>query len=646
MAGSYIPLYRKYRPQSLDELIGQESIVKTLFNAIELGKIAHAYLFTGPRGTGKTSSARIFAKSLNCAEGPTPKPCGKCPSCIDITNSNSVDVIEIDAASNRKVEDARNLLEKIQFVPVSGKYKIYIIDEVHMLTTEAFNTLLKTLEEPPENLVFILATTEAHKVLNTIISRCQRFDFRRISQEGIIRNLKEIAGKEGINIEDKAISLIAKKSYGGMRDALGLLDQSSVLSNLGKEITESDIFSLLGSLSEEVLFNITNSLAYKDVASLMSLIDKVVQSCEPVNVIRELINYFRDILIIRTCDDIEKIKPLISLSESVYEDLKNQAEQFEPNEIVQIIEKLSEYERLIRNASQQHLWLEVALISICHRQDIQILRDMEERIARIEGGIPAGSRPIPPVKPALPPPRTMPERSAPAAVNPMPERPAQPVVEKPVQTVEKKPATPPPVEEKPIEKPAEPVMAKPVEPTPVVEPAPVLVAEPAPTAKEPSGEGIADLWKQLLSKNLKMPSQSFFMNLGKPVEISAKRIVITFSNENFVKEAQKEAKFNPIKDAAQEIFGTSPNIIIRTPMPEDGKAQTIPVKIEKPVAPPPPKPVPVKQAAQISVDTESHHELEEEVKENLDEMSKPLTPVNVSDQAKMVIDVFNGKVIE
>ena len=181
MNKNYVPLYRKYRPQTLETLVGQEHIKKTLTSAIELNKISHAYLFTGPRGTGKTSTARILAKSLNCKNGPTTKPCGECESCKDITNSIPIDVIEIDAASNRKVEDAQNILEKVQYVPVNGKFKIYIIDEVHMLTNHAFNALLKTLEEPPENVIFILATTEVHKVLDTIKSRCQRFDFRRIT---------------------------------------------------------------------------------------------------------------------------------------------------------------------------------------------------------------------------------------------------------------------------------------------------------------------------------------------------------------------------------------------------------------------------------------------------------------------------------
>ena len=191
MSGNYVPLYRKYRPQTLDKLVGQEHIKKTLTSAIELGKIAHAFLFTGPRGTGKTSTARILAKSLNCKNGPTIHPCGECESCRDITNSVPIDVIEIDAASNRKVEDTQSILEKIQYVPVNGRYKIYIIDEVHMLTNHAFNALLKTLEEPPENVIFILATTEVHKVLDTIKSRCQRFDFRRITTDDIVKHLRK-----------------------------------------------------------------------------------------------------------------------------------------------------------------------------------------------------------------------------------------------------------------------------------------------------------------------------------------------------------------------------------------------------------------------------------------------------------------------
>ena len=220
---NYIPLYRKYRPQQLEEVVGQEHIKKALTNAITTDKISHAYLFTGPRGTGKTSTARIFAKSLNCTEGPTIHPCGKCGNCIDITNSTPMDVIEIDAASNRSVEDAQHILERVMYAPVNSRYKIYIIDEVHMLSTTAFNALLKTLEEPPKNVIFILATTEVHKVLDTIKSRCQRYDFKRITTDNIVEHLRKISKLENINITDEALISIAKNSAGGMRDSIALL---------------------------------------------------------------------------------------------------------------------------------------------------------------------------------------------------------------------------------------------------------------------------------------------------------------------------------------------------------------------------------------------------------------------------------------
>ena len=222
---SYLVLARKYRPQSFDELQGQEHITKILKQAIETKRIAHSFLFCGPRGIGKTSCARILAKSLNCQEGPTLKPCGVCFICQEIAKGNSFDVIEIDGASNRGIDEIRALRENVKFAPSYGRYKIYIVDEVHMLTSEALNALLKTLEEPPSQVIFIFATTEAHKVPSTILSRCQRFDFKRISLETISSNLKDISKKEGVKVQDEALFAIAKASSGSMRDALGILDQ-------------------------------------------------------------------------------------------------------------------------------------------------------------------------------------------------------------------------------------------------------------------------------------------------------------------------------------------------------------------------------------------------------------------------------------
>lgn len=272
MSGNYIPLYRKYRPQNLEDLVGQEHIKKTLTGAIELGKISHAYLFTGPRGTGKTSTARILAKSLNCKNGPTIHPCGECESCKDITNSIPIDVIEIDAASNRKVEDAQNILEKIQYVPVNGKYKIYIIDEVHMMTSGAFNALLKTIEEPPAHVIFIFATTEPNKVLPTIISRCQRFDFNKVSMHDIKYRLSVVCKNEGIEIDENGLTLIAQLADGGMRDALSILDQC--VAYCSSHIDVNDIRKIYGVVTSEDIGKLFYSVYKKDVDSFVKDIQK------------------------------------------------------------------------------------------------------------------------------------------------------------------------------------------------------------------------------------------------------------------------------------------------------------------------------------------------------------------------------------
>ena len=301
MNEKYIPLYRKYRPQRLDEIVGQEHIKKALSNAIAMDKISHAYLFTGPRGTGKTSTARIFAKSLNCVNGPTITPCGECENCRDITNSVPMDVIEIDAASNRKVEDAQNILEKVMYAPVNSRYKIYIIDEVHMLSSTAFNALLKTLEEPPKNVIFILATTEVHKVLDTIKSRCQRFDFRRITTHDIVKHLRKISDAEQINITDDALNTIAKNSAGGMRDSLALLDQLSVL-GAQEAITTDDINSLLGRISFDVLAEISNAIVSSKPDEAVEILEKIYNSGnEPVQILQNLLDYLKNLLIVKNC---------------------------------------------------------------------------------------------------------------------------------------------------------------------------------------------------------------------------------------------------------------------------------------------------------------------------------------------------------
>ena len=254
----YLVIARKYRPQTFDAVVGQGHISTTLKNAITLNRIAHAYLFTGPRGVGKTSMARIFAKALNCKNGPTIEPCGKCQVCTEIEGARSFDVLEIDGASNRGIDEIRALRENVKFAPALGKFKIYIIDEVHQITNDGFNALLKTLEEPPAHVKFIFATTAANKVPATILSRCQRFDFRRISTQTIADTLKEICKKEKIKIDDDALFVIAKFADGGLRDGQSILDQ--VASSTQGEITAKDILNSLGSLEEEELFGLMNAL--------------------------------------------------------------------------------------------------------------------------------------------------------------------------------------------------------------------------------------------------------------------------------------------------------------------------------------------------------------------------------------------------
>ena len=283
---AYMALYRQWRPQNFDSLIGQQAIKTALTNALSTGRIAHAYLFTGPRGTGKTSTARILAKALNCEQGPTPTPCDHCDNCQRITAGTSMDVIEIDAASNRGIDEIKTLRDQLAFAPVNSRYKVYIIDEVHMLTTEAFNALLKSLEEPPEHVVFILATTDPHKVPATIHSRCQRFDFRRVTVEDIIEHLAMVAQASNIAIDQEALRLIAIQAEGGMRDALSLLDQCGVMS---KNITTTTVREVLGIVGREALRDLAASIGRQDLSAALEKLNFLLEQGKDVRqVISEL----------------------------------------------------------------------------------------------------------------------------------------------------------------------------------------------------------------------------------------------------------------------------------------------------------------------------------------------------------------------
>jgi DNA polymerase III subunit gamma/tau len=358
---TYIPLHHKYRPQTFSQLVGQTAIATTLSNALLQNRIAPAYLFTGARGTGKTSSARIFAKSLNCisVNAPTDRPCGICQTCQEITKGNALDVIEIDAASNTGVDHIRELIERAQFAPVQCRYKTYVIDEVHMLSNAAFNSLLKTLEEPPERVVFILATTDPQRVLPTIISRCQRFDFRRIPIDDMTQHLKLIAEKEQIPIADDALYLIAQISQGGLRDAESLLDQLSLLSG---DITTERVWDLVGAVPERDLMALIEAIAKNHPESVLDTTRRLMdRGREPLIVLQNLASFYRDLLIAKTAPD---RGDLVALTSSTWAQLCEFANTMSIETILSGQKHLKESESQLKNSTQPRLWLEVTLMGL------------------------------------------------------------------------------------------------------------------------------------------------------------------------------------------------------------------------------------------------------------------------------------------
>jgi DNA polymerase III subunit gamma/tau len=361
---SYLVLARKYRPQKFDEVVGQEHITELFKKAIDSKRIAHAFLFTGPRGIGKTSCARILAKSLNCEKGPTLNPCGECGPCKEITNGNSFDVIEIDGASNRGIDEIRTLRENVKFAPSYGRYKIYIVDEVHMLTSEAFNALLKTLEEPPEHVKFIFATTEANKVPVTIISRCQRFDFKRISINAMMDNLKAICVKEKFKADDDALFAIAKAAQGSMRDALSILDQLGALSR--DEVKSSDVFSMLGLVEIELLFELVDHLCAKNCAGALETFYRISERGKDVKQLgKDLAEHFRHLMVIKVGG--KTLGKLIDYPVAQKDLLLGQSQKLSLPEILKSIELFIEAQEVARITESNRMPLELAFAKITYQ---------------------------------------------------------------------------------------------------------------------------------------------------------------------------------------------------------------------------------------------------------------------------------------
>ncbi|MCW6038894.1 DNA polymerase III subunit gamma/tau, partial [Spirulina subsalsa FACHB-351] len=358
---SYEPLHHKYRPQTFAELVGQEAIAQTLTNALNTSRIAPAYLFTGPRGTGKTSSSRILAKSLNClkCDRPTPTPCGQCETCRQITQGSAMDVIEIDAASNTGVDNIREIIERAQFAPVQCRYKVYVIDECHMLSVPAFNALLKTLEEPPPRVVFVLATTDPQRVLTTIISRCQRFDFRRIPLTAMVKHLTQIAQNEAISIAADALTLVAQIANGGLRDAESLLDQLSLLSG---EITVEKVWDLVGAVPEQDLLKLIQSIRSNHIEAVITQCRHLMdRGREPLIVLQNLATFYLNLLLAKTSPQNSE---LVAVTAPTWQALCEEAKHWPLETILQGQQKLKDSEIQLKNTTQPRLWLEVTLLGL------------------------------------------------------------------------------------------------------------------------------------------------------------------------------------------------------------------------------------------------------------------------------------------
>ena len=374
---AYISLYRKYRPQTFHDIVGQDHVTGTLVNAIQTGQVHHAMLFCGTRGTGKTSTARVLAKALNCVRGPTPEPCNVCDACVSITDGTNLDVIEIDAASHGSVDDARDLREKASYAPAAARYKVYIIDEAHMVTTQGFNAMLKVLEEPPEHVRFVFCTTEPHKVIEAIRSRCQRHDFRRIRTAALVQDFARVCEAEGVDIEPAALELVARAADGSHRDGLSRLDQ--VLTFAGQKVTLADVAQVLGALPVELRFDLAEALAAHRVADVLACVERVVDAGHDLHQFtREALEHLRDLYVLRVAP---QSTTLVDVTAETRERLAAQAERFGPGELGRMVGIVGELYLDLRTATDQRLVVEVGLARAAVPE---ASLDAEALLARIE----------------------------------------------------------------------------------------------------------------------------------------------------------------------------------------------------------------------------------------------------------------------
>ena len=635
MNNNYIPLYRKYRPQTIEQIVGQEHIKKALANAIEMDRISHAYLFTGSRGTGKTSTARIFAKSLNCEHGPTISPCNECENCRNITNSIPIDVIEIDAASNRSVNDADEIIQKVAIAPVQSRYKIYIIDEVHMLTPQAFNALLKTLEEPPKNVIFILATTEVHKVLDTIKSRCQRFDFKRITTDDISKHLRYISDCENINITDNALRYIAQNSAGGMRDSIALLDQLSVLSSADAAIDVDDINRLLGRLSFGSLSALFDEISTSNQSKALEVLTDIYnKGNEPIQILSNFLEYLRNALIVKSTDVAAALN-IIQMDEAQIQQLSEKVKGLETHQLVSLIDKCSSYIKELKQSVNPKLWLDVSILDMANLVENTKLEDLQKRITALESGegtrlmnISAYNTPPSPVSKHI--------QQVKAAIS---------------QNIAQITAAPAPAPKVPVQ------TSKPSPKTAATEDE--VLNNPVPMSKPAADSGIKNLWVKLLENISSVPSKAILKQQALPVKITQEEVIISIKNPNWLKQFAPDGnKHSYIVEAVNTLFsGGAKKIIVRAPEKGDDalrKEQPSSQDEDKP-APPAQKEIPQKQQVvkekNEGFDKFSQQKqtpsIKSETAQKIPEYKKTQNadPFH-SDEVNMIVDLFDGKFIE
>lgn len=551
---AYVSLYRKYRPQTFAEILGQEHVSQTLANAINEDRVAHAYLFTGPRGTGKTSTARILAKALNCEQGPTPSPCGKCPSCVAISDGSSLDVIEMDAASHSKVDETREVLAGVPLATAGGRRKVYVIDEVHMLSPGSFNALLKTLEEPPSHVVFVLATTEAHKVLPTIVSRTQRFDFRRVPAEVIEEHLGAVAKQEEIDIEQSALGVVARHAEGGVRDALSALDQ---LGSISGHITEDDAENLLGGRHEDSFDRLFTAVADGDVGTvLVTLHALMTQGADARQLALEALGHVRSLLLMRTAPDAQG---LLDVSAEDLARLQAQAERFTPETSLRTLDLLARALTDMRDTPNHRLLLEVALVRATDPATDPSASGLQGRIERLERRIGIAGEEVP--------------------------VPDTPVETRPASTKQATPQgapadRPPPrqAKKRPAEKPAAATPARRTTPSseaqvtkkpPPLEAGSTSAAQP-PDEKSSGAPGvpadvgfapIRDSWSATMQEVGRVSKRiQGFLNPSRPARLDGNVLVVEVQAEFHADEMKRDANTSVLSDALHATLGVRPEI--------------------------------------------------------------------------------------